>query len=616
MQSNLSGVNQQTISELHRFLDGAITVTGDIPTAFISTGAEGGPIEPVIQDLLQHVNRTVHRKFISVPASDGTNLKAVVKSIIRKATSRGEGIDEDDGAGETSKSRFNGKLLNYDLQILANHVKSFKIRQIAITFQDTEAFDSNLLSDLIELLGYYQDRIPITFIFCLATSVEFLQQRLSRRAARSLDGRLFDIAPLSVEVEQVFKAISADETNIWIGPAVMSMLFERQNDYIQSIDSLVNEVQYAYMSCYYANALTIFLDKGVKTSQIARDHFAALRNLPSFQEWVTTELRPDTDVQGLKKLLEDDSHLHKALRQNIEASRKALIDITVSARLIRELQLLIPGTQVMPESKLYIQAMSNKLNGSALVRGLLLSIRKAPSNVTEEIAKAITKSGLPAPFKHQFNEIENELQELVDTHKATERPLRSEDDVQNSTLRTTVVAQKVELSKQKSTLSKQDAAYTTVLRKFTDLLEEYFNAALIDPKSLLFHEVLIYDLKSPHREVFMPRPRHAVERALAAPHDYLDCDCCAPGKDDGDEQTLSATQPATAVLYQLYLESGSLINASDLWQAFQAVIGDERTEEQNMALFQRALAEMKYLGLVKNTRKRLDHVAKVAWKGL
>jgi origin recognition complex subunit 3 len=234
----------------------------------------------------------------------------------------------------------------------------------------------------------------------------------------------------------------------------------------------------------------------------------------------------------------------------------------------------------------------------------------------EEAIIAIVGILKVSTYHDEFQNIRLELYDLLKDKQDTWTPLRSEDDVQNSTLRTTVVAQKVELSKQKSTLSKRDAAYTKVLRKFTDLLEQYFQKTLIDPKSLPFNEVFIYDLKSPHREVFTPRPRHAIERTLAAPHDYLDCDCCGPGKDDGDEQTLSATQPATAVLYQLYLESGGLINASDLWQAFQAVMGDERTDEQNTALFQRALAELKYLGLVKNTRKRVDHVAKVAWKGL
>ena len=267
-------------------------------------------------------------------------------------------------------------------------------------------------------------------------------------------------------------------------------------------------------------------------------------------------------------------------------------------------------------TKLHIQAMSNKLNGSSLIRSLLLSIRKAPSNIAQEIVKLAAQSLLLTTYNSRFSDISVELQDMMQNQQNMQQPLRSEDDVKNSTLRTTVVAQKVELSKQKSTLSKQDAAYTSLLREFTDLLEQFFNDFLVDPKSLPFHEIIIYDLKSPHREVFTPRPRHAIERALAAPYDYLDCDCCAPNKGEGDEQTLSASQPATAVLYQLYLESGTLINASDLWQAFQAVIGAERTEEQNMALFQRALAELKYLGLVKNTRKRVDHIAKVAWKGL
>jgi origin recognition complex subunit 3 len=562
------------------------------------------------------MNKTRHRKLVSVSASDGSNLKALVKAIIRKATSRDEGVDEDDAAAESSKTKVNARLLNYDLQILTNHVKFDQIRQIAVTFQDTEAFDSDLLSDLIELLGYYTDRIPITFIFCLATSVEFLQQRLSRKAVKSLSGQLFDLAPLSTEVEQVFEAIIDDESPIWIGPSLISMLFERQNDYIQSIDTLVNEIQYAYMSAYYANALTMFLNIDIEIQEIPKDHFLAVRNLPSFRSWFIKKLNPDNGVQGLKDILEDNELLREVVYGQVEANRDAMIDITTAIQLIRDLQKIIPGMQVTSKSKLYIQAMSNKLNGSSLIRTLLLSIRKSPSNVTDQITDFITRAGLRSPFNYKLGQLKRQLWELFDAQPAGEQPLRSEDDVQNSTLRTTVVAQKVELSKQKSTLSKQDAAYTALLRKYTDLLEQYFKAVLIDPKSLLFHEVFIYDLKSPHREVFMPRPRHAIERALAAPHDYLDCNCCAPGKDDGDEQTLSASQPATAVLYQLYLESGSLTNASDLWQAFQAVVGDERTDEQNMALFQRALAEMKYLGMMKNTRKRVDHVQKCAWKGL
>ncbi|KAK5005709.1 Origin recognition complex subunit 3, partial [Cryomyces antarcticus] len=68
----------------------------------------------------------------------------------------------------------------------------------------------------------------------------------------------------------------------------------------------------------------------------------------------------------------------------------------------------------------------------------------------------------------------------------------------------------------------------------------------------------------------------------------------------------------------LYLESGSLINVSDLWSAFNAILNDDGDgdEAQMMALFQRSLAELKYMGFIKSSRKKADHVAKVTWKGL
>jgi len=33
-------------------------------------------------------------------------------------------------------------------------------------------------------------------------------------------------------------------------------------------------------------------------------------------------------------------------------------------------------------------------------------------------------------------------------------------------------------------------------------------------------------------------------------------------------------------------------------------------------LFQQALAELKYLGMVKSTRRKRDHILRVLWKGL
>lgn len=43
-------------------------------------------------------------------------------------------------------------------------------------------------------------------------------------------------------------------------------------------------LQYAYLSHFYANALSIFLDDTVTLADVSAEHTEALRNLPSFQQ--------------------------------------------------------------------------------------------------------------------------------------------------------------------------------------------------------------------------------------------------------------------------------------------------------------------------------------------
>lgn len=221
--------------------------------------------------------------------------------------------------------------------------------------------------------------------------------------------------------------------------------------------------------------------------------------------------------------------------------------------------------------------MSGDLADSSIIKDLLLSVRKLPSNTMYDMLEKITKTTVL-----NFHDAQTELEGLMRTMKSDHGPLHSEYDVHHETLRTTVVAQRVQLSKHKSTLSKQDAEYSKNVDRVDIALRDFFAQCLIEPKQLPLHEVFLFDLKVPVRDVFAPVPRQAVERALSAPHDYLDCDCC-----EGAESGLAPTQPTTAILYQLYLESGAIINISDLWSAFSALLesdggDDEEGREQEV----------------------------------
>ncbi|KAF2164497.1 hypothetical protein M409DRAFT_25374 [Zasmidium cellare ATCC 36951] len=617
IDERLRTINAATINNIVGFLeDVAVDAPKErIPTGLIIAGPNSALRTSIAAQISSQSNTDRRRSYTQISSSSGSNLKSLLKTIIQKVTSRTVEDDEDELEEQPASRKGGPKLLNYDLELLHLYVQERRIEQVVIAIEDPEACDGGLLSELVELFSYWQDRIPFVLLFNIATSVEFLQQRLSKTAIKHLDGRVFDAAVSADEVEQVFDSLTTPEASLWIGSNLATMILDRQSDYIQGIESLVQAARYAYMSHFYANAVSIFLSPSLELEDVTAQHLEAVRNLPSFRN-LARQILDEGDSGRLRDLLDNDEELFDFAKARVQEGKQGLAKILEATEVVRCLQTTLPNATASSQPRMYVQAMSGKLAGSPMLRTLLLSLRKAPSDTAIGVVNYLLERNKPEDLTEQISPIATELEALIQNQDDTAQPLRSEEDVKNSTLRTTVIAQKVELSKQKSTLSKQDAAYTTIIRRLSDVLETYLTEKLVNPKDLAFHEIFMYDLKSPFREVFTPRPRHAVERALAAPHDYLDCDCCGPDQGEGDDVTLASSQPSTAVLYQLYLESGNLINASDLWQAFQAVVGDAQDEQQTMALFQRGLAEMRYLGFVKNTRKRVDHVAKVAWRGL
>jgi origin recognition complex subunit 3 len=257
-------------------------------------------------------------------------------------------------------------------------------------------------------------------------------------------------------------------------------------------------------------------------------------------------------------------------------------------------------------SDLSIRALSGELSESQIVEDMLATLKTFDSEKLRTLVEPWADE-TPVPG------ISEDFQNLVQSN-AESGPLQSAYNVNSSVVKTTVEQQRVRLSKGQSQLSEQDLEYTQLIDGLIDGLRGYFTANLINPQDLPLHEVFVFDLRNPLKETFAPRPRFAIERALTSPFDYL------ISSSDVSETKISAKQPATAILYQLYLESGALVNVHDLWQAFRAVFesdqGDRCDDRVVMALFYSAMSELKTFGMVKNTRKKADHLAKSAWMGL
>lgn len=71
-----------------------------------------------------------------------------------------------------------------------------------------------------------------------------------------------------------------------------------------------------------------------------------------------------------------------------------------------------------------------------------------------------------------------------------------------------------------------------------------------------------------------------------------------------------------AIAYKLYLECGKLVNLYDWFMAFKAIIESKEKNvdaTQVQARFFRIAAEMQFMGFVKPTKRKTDHVMRLIW---
>ncbi|UKZ46589.1 hypothetical protein TrVGV298_000794 [Trichoderma virens] len=527
IQDILRDSNSATLDEVSQFVNKAKSECGDkIPSAFIITGPNIASQDLLFEQLSDSLQRSSPSKFIRLRSSEATNLKNALKKIIQDATSKTLVVDgeEDLQLGQGSNRRY----LPYDLEALHVFLEHQPQENVFVAFQDSEAFDSGLLSDIITLLR-----------------------------------------------------------------------LERGEGILQA------------------------------------EHIEALRHLPSFRHEVETAVGVATadSLQHARSLIEDDEYLLAQARANNER-RQDWMDGHLRLLLIRE----AAGAVQPPFSRAYVDSLStaypNTGNGS-----LTEHIRRMGSGALISMLRriiSIFKDGEPsfhlepasreqdAALLNFLEETLRRLEQLQADAESAGMTLHTKYSSQSKVMRTTVIAQRVQLSRDSAALRDEDKQLTDIVDAVSERLTAHFGTRR--PEKVLFSETWLYDSRSPLRDVMVPRPRVTFRRSLARPYDYLSCSCCrSSGAEDG---VVQATLPATSILYHLYLEAGSLINVADLWSAFHTLVREEKGDDDDgekddeqrqqderkaLVMFYRGLAELKAMGFVKSSKKKTDHIAKVRW---
>jgi origin recognition complex subunit 3 len=122
-----------------------------IPTALIVAGPSIASHGPFFERLGRGI-RHEHCAYVVLTSGECPNLKTLLKTLIKKVTSRVDDDDDDDVDRPAASSRHGPKLLNYDLGHVQEWNKKNRASSIVVALQDSEAFDVGLLVDVVDLL--------------------------------------------------------------------------------------------------------------------------------------------------------------------------------------------------------------------------------------------------------------------------------------------------------------------------------------------------------------------------------------------------------------------------------------------------------------------------------
>ena len=568
--------------------------------------------------------------------------------------------------------------MNYDLELLDVLQKQSGFEKLVVSIPEAEALDVNLLSDLISVLGAWDGDVQFVLLLGLSTTVDLFEARLSHALVRLLDATILDFtSPRDLHYEIFCTTQHDPEATLFLGHATINILVEMGTYQGTSASAFARAIKYVYMSHFFANALALLISDNIQESDVARI-CEAVRNTKSFQRHAEELLdtKEKSAVKEVRRVLQDDSYALGVARAAIREGQQKMHDFHCAVQAFKRLPSLlglVPPANAS-EFDIDLEALSGRdftdsgpyISITAMLSRLrsthLLSILSA-YNLSFQSSTSTLSTEPPT----ELQDLHSRLLAFQTLHSADIRSIHDPSHPQHATIidpRTNTIS----LSKLDTIpLTESERQYTAIVNDLLSALQSYFDTHInkFHYSKLLLHEAFVYDLKIPLSSVFTPRPRYALERALAKPGDYLGCACNdiiqshAPqgwqGEDHyGDNETgeYKHTAPPISILWTLYREAGSTVNVRDLFDAFCARLGvavtpdevgegqrtidmphtngeanvnanrphltlrtDTLSERAAMALFYRSLSELRMLGYIRPTKKKPAGVGAASARG-
>lgn len=485
---------------------------------------------------------------------------------------------------------------------------------LIIILPDFESFSTNILHDFILVLSSYRNTLKFVLIFGVATTLHIVHRSLTYDVTSKLVVQVFHT---QTQVETLSDVLESTVFSSKIPFKLIGRAFQLLTDiflfYDFSVDNFLQNFKICMIQHFYDNDISSLCCKPKyikeRISELTDENIADIKNLPSIAKYLKTFNK----VTNSDKL--SNKEFKELLEQFLNEFHKFMNQFLIILRCLHCLVAPLPGSPMGKQLReVYTKAVyTSNLTESCEYKECLKLLRFLSKeellSKLESIIKIMEDSKDPMIKQIKVN-LETHINTIREASLNITKTSSEIISVEEKLSRMQLKEKLLKMSQQQSR-----SAYKQAQHDLIDYLDrEVFAVHLVEPSRVTAHEIFCYSDGNQAKRHIRGSLRAAIHTGLNDPQMYLDCDCCKLENDDDIPRTL----PDLSIIYKLHLESRKLINMYDWLQAFLTIVDPQTqaTEQRDVnprlqARFTQAVAALQFLGFIKTSRRKTDHVKRL-----
>ncbi|CAL1709689.1 unnamed protein product [Somion occarium] len=587
-------------------------------------------------------------------------MKALVCGFVEEQDASGQNGDEGITAPAATKRKATASLANYDIRLLvAWYTALLELRdpgpQLVVVLHDFERFNVAALQDMFYICSQHISRLPLVFLLELSSPANpsYLHTAFSRSTLALL--RISTVAaPSGVEVvREIVQKTFFDvgfEPDVMLGPATLDFLIDYSTRHSASVDGVLNIIQLAFLK-HFDEPFSLFVHDTYLGTRSKKDACGKLQRPESFNFLDSLLTRIWHDCENLPGGI---------LKPEIDwrnPSVSDVLDLVFSAHTEskQRAQRMKLGFQVMLLVQDFMRSEGYKSTSSGKDEDRLEFLTGV---VRGRVSKDVRYLGM-AVKKLTAKELDNLISILYQFFQSLKPHLRRDEEP----ARVRIVAANMQLPREaldeeepdeQTEFPKIHPAVPPIAADIGEWLVEYLESRIVRLDQGLLWDVWNTGMTPFPSELLNPAPGQSIVNALLHPYDFVESQqvLTSSGGLASDEEINGESKKPQRRLINVFdwYESFSLAlemqrrhlrkqtrrtqrkrtasasprkgkgkarkpaaDTEDEEEDFDSKEEEEKWKVEVQARFIRALHELDFMGFIKHTNRKADHVIKTTY---